>query len=252
MSVCAQAGRDHMDLWSRSWLRWTSSRLLCAYLRTFQAKLLCPSTRGTSRRMRLTILSLCACELRLGAIRKCWYASVAAIASRQMALTRSKANIQELRHGLWAAPVPPFLALRELLLLFFVLPTPAPPAAAVAGVVSEVGDLVSRAMPAISLPTTMPPPVNALPKTLDFCMLAISPPESLLEIEFWRERVRRMFECSVTSGSPPKPVVCKHKKRRTAQKVSLLLLYVTWQSSLPNCTPLSSSPLPAATHKLLH
>jgi len=129
------------------------------------------------------------------------------MANRQMALTRVRATIQEPRRVLWAGPEL-FLPLRP----FFPLDLPEAPATVDAADANEVGDLESRAMPAISLPTTTPP-VIALPKTLDFCMLAISPPESLFEIEFWRERVRRIFECSVTSGRPPNPVVCKERKR---------------------------------------
>lgn len=123
-----------------------------------------------------------------------------------MALTRVRATIQEPRRVLWAAPEL-FLALRVV----FPFALPEPPAVAAASVAKEVGDFVSRAIPAISLPTTTPP-VIALPKPLDFWMLAISPPESLLEIEFWRESVRRMFECSVTSGRPPNPVVYNKSK----------------------------------------
>ena len=41
---------------------------------------------------------------------------------------------------------------------------------------------------------------------LDFCKLEISP-DSEFEMESCRDVVRLIFECSVTSGNPPNPVV---------------------------------------------
>nr|ABJ17025.1 IP12648p [Drosophila melanogaster] len=120
------------------------------------------------------------------------------MASRQMALTRVMATSQD--------PLLPFCPPSGPAFAFldaFPFALPVAPAPVVEP--SDVGDLASR--PTISPPTTTPP-ARGLPKfTFDFWMLAISPPESLFEIEFWRDSVRRMFECSVTSGNPPKPVV---------------------------------------------
>lgn len=159
-SVCAHVGRVHASA-LESRLMFINSKLLCEYFRTFHAKLLWPSTSGTSFSIRRTIFSLWACELRLGAI-KCWYASNAPIVSKHIVPTKVKNMAQEPRRGL-----------RRCALLHL--------AAAVWWVIFDLRSTWVVWLVGGDLPTHK--------FTFDLSTLAISPPESLFEMEFWRECV---------------------------------------------------------------